>query len=65
MICKKDINKLKKELKIDWEKNLKKKGGSFPRDSQRLNGILCLYENLNKPLSQDKILLCYKSVFGY
>lgn len=60
MICKKDINKLKKELKLDWKKYLKKKGVSFPRDSQRLNGILCLYENLNKPLYQDEILLWFE-----
>ena len=56
MICNKDNKSLKDQLKKQWEKNLKKHGVKFPAEGQRLNGIICLFENLNKPLSQDDIL---------
>ena len=56
MKCKKDIGELKKELKNEWRKNLKQKGVKYPNENQRLNGILCLFENLGQPLSQDEIL---------
>ena len=50
------LGSLKDQLKKQWEKNLKKHGVKFPAEGQRLNGIICLFENLNKPLSQDDML---------
>ena len=56
MICNLDLSILKHNLKKDWEKYLKQHGVKFPQDGQRLNGILCLYENLGIPLSQDEMI---------
>lgn len=57
---KRAVSELKKELKIEWGKNLKQLGVKFPNDSQRLNGILCLFENLGQPLYQDEMLLWFE-----
>ena len=56
MVCNKDLEDLKTQLRINWEKNLKQHGVKHPREGQRLYCILCLFENLNKPLSQSQIL---------
>lgn len=56
MICKLELSTLKLKLKEDWGRYLKKHGVKFPNEGQRLNGILCLYENLGKPLSQDEMI---------
>ena len=56
MNCKRAISELTKTLKNEWEKNLKEKGIKFPNKGQRLYGILCLFENLGQPLSQDEML---------
>lgn len=55
MRCEKKVASLRIELKKEWNDNLKKSGVKFPQDGHRLHGILCLYENLGKPLSQDEI----------
>lgn len=56
MLCKQDLNILKKNLISDWENYLKKYGVKLPDDGQRLFGILCLYENLGTPLTQDEMI---------
>ena len=56
MICKTELSILKRRLNIEWNSNLKKYGVKLPGDGQRLYGILCLYENLGLPLSQDEII---------
>ena len=56
MICNLDLSILKNNLKKDWKKYLKQHGVKLPQDGQRLNGILCLYENLGIPLSQDEMI---------
>lgn len=55
MKYKKDLALLKKQLHKEWRKNLKKSEVKLPKEGHRLNGILCLYENLGKPLTQDQI----------
>ncbi len=60
MICNENLPDLKKNLKKDWEKYLKKLEVKFPKDGQRLYGILCLYENLGKPLSQDEMIAWFQ-----
>ncbi len=56
MICNNNLENLKAQLKKKWEKNLKRHSVKFPREGQRLNCIVCLFENLNKPLSQNEII---------
>jgi hypothetical protein len=56
MVCNKNLKDLKVQLKSYWEKNLNQYGVKFPREGQRLNCILCLFENLNKPISQNEML---------
>lgn len=60
MICNLDLSILKHKLKKDWEKYLKQHGVKLPQDGQRLNGILCLYENLGTSLSQEEMLEWFK-----
>tara|TARA_B110000444_G_C18834597_1_gene595221 strand:+ start:266 stop:874 length:609 start_codon:yes stop_codon:yes gene_type:complete len=56
MKSKESLKVLKTKLKLEWAKYLKDKGVKFPNDSQRLNGILCLFENIGQPLTQDEVL---------
>jgi len=56
MICKNKLSVLKKGLIKDWKQNLKHRGVKLPKDGHRLNGILCLYENLGHPISQDEMI---------
>ncbi len=56
MICETNLIELKKKLTKDWTKHLRQLGVKLPKEGQRLNGILCLYENLGSPLSQDEII---------
>jgi len=55
--CEKNLKKLKINLRKDWGKNLKNKNVKFPAEgTQRLYGILCLYENIKKPLTVKEML---------
>ena len=56
MIYHKELSILKKKLVEDWEQNLRQHGVKLPKEGQRLNGILCLYENLGRPVSQDEMI---------
>lgn len=60
MICKNKLSVLKKGLIKDWEENLKQCGVKLPKEGHRLNAILCLYENLGHPISQDEMIKWFK-----
>ena len=48
------LQKLDDILRIKFNNNLKKFGVNYPTGRQLLS-LLCLFENFNKPVSQDKI----------
>lgn len=54
-----DFEKLNKKLKRDFDKYLKDKKVIYPT-SVRLYGLLCLFHNLNKPVTQDELAEWYQ-----
>ena len=60
MVCKEKLDVLIKRLSKDWEDNLKQHKVKLPKEGQRLYGILCLYENLGNPISQEEMILWFE-----
>ncbi|MDG1847326.1 MAG: hypothetical protein P8J35_01680 [Candidatus Marinimicrobia bacterium] len=50
----KNLRNLESQLKRHWEKNLKTYGVIYPTE-KKLYQLLCLFESLSKPVSQEKI----------
>ncbi len=60
MNSKNKLSDLKKRLQKSWEAHLKQYGVKFPKDGQRLYGILCLYENLGRPVTQEYMIAWFQ-----
>ena len=58
------LQKLDDILRIKFNNNLKKFGVNYPTGRQLLS-LLCLFENFNKPVSQDKITRWFKENTEY
>ena len=54
-----EFDKLNKKLIKDFDKNLKNKGVIYP-SGLRLYGLLCLFYNLNKPVTQNELAEWYE-----
>ena len=54
-----EFDKLNKKLIKDFDKNLKSKGVIYP-SGLRLYGLLCLFYNLNKPVTQNELAEWYE-----
>ena len=53
------LKNLEKSLYSSWKNNLKAFGVKFPSGT-KLNELICLYDNLHTPLSQDDIEKWFK-----
>ena len=51
------MRELIEKLRFDWRENLQKFGVAFPYGEGRRLALLCLYEHLGSPITQDKMVI--------